>query len=43
MSTAPIAQGSADVNVSRQCTCHPDDKPPTPAAELKRGHAAKVE
>ncbi len=24
------AQGPVDVNVSRQCTCHPDDNPPTP-------------
>jgi hypothetical protein len=24
------AQGPIDVNVSRQCTCHPDDNPPTP-------------
>ncbi len=28
--TTPIAQGPVDVNVSRQCTCHPDDNPPTP-------------
>lgn len=28
--TTPIAQGSGDVNVSRQCTCHPDDNPPQP-------------
>jgi hypothetical protein len=30
MSTAPIAQGPVDVNVSRHCTCHPDDNPPQP-------------
>lgn len=30
MSTTPIAQGPVDVNVSRQCACHPDDNPPTP-------------
>ena len=24
------AQGPVDVNVSRQCTCHPDDNPPQP-------------
>ncbi len=24
------AQGPADVNVIRQCTCHPDDNPPQP-------------
>jgi len=24
------AQGPVDVTVSRQCTCHPDDSPPTP-------------
>jgi len=30
MSTAPIAQGQIYVNVSRQCTCHPDDNPPQP-------------
>ena len=28
--TTPIAQGPVDVNVSRHCTCHPDDNPPTP-------------
>ena len=28
--TTPIAQGPVDVNVSRQCACHPDDNPPTP-------------
>ena len=28
--TTPIAQGPVDVNVSRQCTCHPDGNPPTP-------------
>ena len=33
MSTAPIAQGPVDVNVSRQCACHPDDNPPSPCAE----------
>lgn len=32
MSTAPMAQGPVDVNVSRQCTCHPEDNPPTPCA-----------
>ena len=30
MSTADIAQGPVDVNVSRHCTCHPDDNPPQP-------------
>lgn len=30
MQEAPIAQGPVDVNVSRQCTCHPDDNPPQP-------------
>lgn len=30
MEQAPIAQGPVDVNVSRQCTCHPDDNPPQP-------------
>ena len=31
--TAPIAQGPVDVNVRRQCTCHPDDNPPVPCAQ----------
>ena len=31
--TTPIAQGPVDVNVSRQCTCHPDDKPPVPCEQ----------
>ena len=30
MTTTPIAAGPLDVKVSRQCTCHPEDKPPTP-------------
>ena len=31
MNQEPLpAQGPVDVNVSRQCTCHPDDSPPTP-------------
>ncbi len=30
MSTAPIAQGPVDINVSRHCTCHPNDNPPQP-------------
>lgn len=31
--TTPIAQGPVDVTVSRQCTCHPDDNPPTPCEQ----------
>lgn len=30
MTTTPDAAGPLDVKVSRQCTCHPEDKPPTP-------------
>ena len=39
MTQTPLpVQGPVDVNVSRKCTCHTDDKPPTPCAKQYAFH-----